>query len=385
MRFFYALFLTIFATTLTAVGVQMQFEPIPKGRLKGVVQPESAPVFSLESAINGSYQKLVEEWLMKRSGLWSYLVRADSQLNYLLFSQISSNYTHSVLLGKDDFLYEKEYVFGYNKFTSVSDEKLETLADNLQKLQKLLETRGIGFALLVSANKAELYPENIPSSFIDSTRSVRKTAYEKLIPRLEARRINLLDGQRYFEERKTRVPYRYFSHTGTHWNDVAACMIASELGSLMQAHFGKKMRNFSCSPVKLKDVPRKPDRDLVEICNLWDQSALYHPTAYPVTKTIAETGAFRPKILIVGSSFVWPLLRFFEYHRVYREANFYYYYKSNRSYPNIRRRKIDRSTIDWSSDVFSHEMIIIEINQVAVENAGFGFIEDAISALEAAS
>ncbi len=382
MRFFSAFFLFVFAMLLLGPAVQMTFAPIPKGRLTGVVQPKEPPVLELESFVDGTYQKKVEEWLITRSGLWSYLVRAESQLNYLLFSQLSSNYSHTVVLGKDDFLYEKEYVFGYNRFTSVPDEKLEVLADNLKELQDLLDARGIGFTVLISANKASLYPESIPSSFLDSTGSARKTPYEQLMPKLQQRKVKVLDGQEYFLKRKNTVPYRFFAHSGTHWNDVASCLIASELSSSMQRYFKKPMRNFSCEPVRLKDLPRKPDRDLLAICNLWDQSLLYRPTPYPVTKTLAEPGAFRPKVLIVGSSFVWSLLRFFEYHRIYRESDFLYYYKRKRTYPQLRNRKLDRNAIDWERDVFSNEMIIIEVNEVTVENAGFDFVPDAIAALK---
>jgi hypothetical protein len=52
------------------------------------------------------------------------------------------------------------------------------------------------------------------------------------------------------------------------------------------------------------------------------------------------------------------------------------------SYPDNVRREIVTSTLNWERNVFSKDVIIIEANETGLGKIGFGFVEDALKALE---
>lgn len=120
------------------------------------------------------------------------------------------------------------------------------------------------------------------------------------------------------------------------------------------------------------------DRDLTNLTNLWDDSTIDGEIAHPIFHVAAKEGEQSPNILFVGDSFMHTILAIMEHGPMYKSRDLYYYYNTAFKKPENTTVPIDRDAIDWERDIFSKDIIVIEVSQTGIPELGFGFIEDAI-------
>lgn len=380
MRYALAAFIVLFAVLSLLPGFQHFTGALPKKGLSGIVVHRKFPSFSSQRLLSGEFQREMERWFMQNTGLWGIFVTTENQINFSLFQQASTDYKSSVVIGKNNTPLQREYLEDLNRMSLSGPERLAEQVDRLMELQKALAKNGIGFLILVSPNKVNLYPELLRDSFILKDRLHLKRNYDYFVELLRQKGVQHIDAHEYFLSHSEEFPHGAFAKSGSHWNDVATCVVTRMLVETMQDYFQKPLRNFTCEPIKVFDVPRATDRDLSRITNLWDPTPLYGPTPYPVTKTLAKGGEFQPRVLFVGSSFLWSVLRFMDYHKVYSKRDMYYYFRTNHAYPSGRRRSINETT--WQKNLLKNNFVVIEINESKVREVGFGFVEEALEALE---
>jgi hypothetical protein len=161
--------------------------------------------------------------------------------------------------------------------------------------------------------------------------------------------------------------YPVFPRGGAHWNHYASLRVTQELISRMESLLGKRMVHLAIQDVQWDAKPRGSDGDLVRLANVWRSSAFYAPNPYPTVVRDAPPGAFRPKILAVGGSFMelpnhW--LRDFEV--VSEDMEFSLYYR-------IPVR-------DPEKEVFRRDVVLLETNEARIGRRGFGFVEALLAA-----
>ncbi|MEG1074051.1 MAG: hypothetical protein RSF84_02840, partial [Ruthenibacterium sp.] len=101
--------------------------------LKGVIVQEQAPQFTLSGALDGSYQTDAGTFFEQSMPGKNALLRLRGETIYSLLRTSPNNY---VLRGKDDYLFEIEYLQDYFQMTPpVSREKTDALSVQLQNLQ----------------------------------------------------------------------------------------------------------------------------------------------------------------------------------------------------------------------------------------------------------
>ena len=373
------IFLFLFFLVTLLPLVQMNTGVITPKKLNGFSMPKRPAVPTVGKFLDGSFQKDLERWFMRRNGLWAHLVRLESQLNFDMFGQISQSYKSTLARGEQEWLFQTEYLSEFNRTKQPSDDALYIKVRQLRHLQDLLGSHGVKFLLLISANKTSVHPEVVPAKFHSPGRENRLSMYQRMLKLLRSEGVNYLDAVEFFKSRRID-DYSHFSISGSHWNDVGACLITRELTQRISKLLGKQLRDFSCQPIKMRQ-PKHTDLDLVKIANLWDVSTYLRETPYPTTETIAQGNEYQPKLLIVGTSFVWSVLRFMDFHKVCRYNDFYYYYNRLRNYPSGRQHALNRATIDWSAEVLSNDVVVIEANSAILDSAGFEFVADAINNL----
>lgn len=181
MRIQTAVCVLLFVGFLAAVEVQTALHllrpelALPEPRLGGVVKPIPRPVFSLKSWWDGRFQEQVEGqgqtekgepregWIDRHVGFRSVWIKTDNQINFSLFRELP---THAgpqpITLGKDNWLYEDDYVNSFIGFEVVPKRHLQQYASYLKELQDDLQKRNITMLLVVSPSKAAHYPEYLP-------------------------------------------------------------------------------------------------------------------------------------------------------------------------------------------------------------------------------
>jgi hypothetical protein len=372
----------IFFVTIWLPILQMNFKFIKPIRVSNIKKTPTPLPITFENFISFNFQKSLELWFQRKHGFWGYLVRADNHLNLFVFNQISSNYKAALKVAKDKWLFQGLYLNNFNRQIEVPEEKLITTSQKLKKLQELLNSHNIGFSILISTNSIEAHPEIVPWQYYDKTRDQRKSTYQRMLPILNSLGVNIIDAQKILTESSDGDPKKYFTPSGSHWNDVGACRISAEISSKMSTIPNKQTTEIICSPISYRLIPKDQDLDLIAMANLLNKKFYLQATPYTKSSKIIPNNVFRPKVLFVGTSFIWSILNYLEKHKVYSASDFWYYYNRVRKYPISKQRPLDRTKIDWNGSFLNYNFVILEINIALIENIGFEFLDDAILNLE---
>ncbi len=385
MRYLRLTVIALFFVLCSLPGLQMAFHISKIEKLHGVEASaaDPAPAFSWAEVLGEQYQGKLEEWLGRNIGYRGQLVRTDNQINYSVFGQISSNYASPLVLGKNNTLFEKLYIDAINGKGMVGDNDLRQSAKKLALLQRLLGERGITFLLLISPAKTTVEMESIPPRYLHPARPAEeKSNYNRLLPMLKEANIRMLDSRELLLRWKREAPRSLFARGGTHWNMETSCRVTGEMLEMLSKASGKPIPRVPCEPVETRDVPDPFDRDLADLCNLWNAAPFYESLPYPVAP--AELPAYdpsRPRMLFIGGSFLWSMFHYLDLFQIYSHRDMYYYFSRRFRFPSREEVPIDKRNFNWD-EVFSNEYIVLEVNEANIRNIGSGFIEAALRALE---
>jgi hypothetical protein len=365
----------LFFLLLSLPVSQMYFSVVPERAVGGDEIERKLEKISFDSFLTSRFQKSFDDWLSQKIGFRGYMVRMDNQINYLAFGELDGGVKTDVVLGSKKMLYQRDYIKSVDGFDLVSLDVLERRVLLLKRLQGFLKSRGKSLVLLISPTKASIYPEYIPAEYRSDLYKGRPTNYQNILPLLKKHKINVLDGQAKFKKQSTEVDYLYFAPSGAHWNDVASCEIASSLLESAATGLGKTLMYFSCSPVKIKKT-RTSDLDLLRLCNLLISDSFQIPAAYPVTKAKKPVGAFKPRIMFLGDSFMWPIIRFIEWHKVYKSIDMLYYYNTVHHFPGGSKFSVQRDKDAWMEMLLKQDLVVIQASVARLNNLFPRFFDD---------
>lgn len=369
----------------------------PRVVLTGSETAVAKPNWSLRSWFSGEATRQFEAYFAKKIGFRGLFVKALNQFNFSVFGEITGNKGTAVLQGKDHWLYEKEYVRHYTERVGMDPLAMIEFVDALKKLQDGLAKHGIAFLLVISPSKAEVYPEFLPEGIsAPSPSTAGKNAYEITAPQLSRRGVHHVDAFDLFRQWKPHSEPLY-ARTGTHWNYYGAALVAREALRRITLTSGPSIPLPEIASVNYAQ-PIGTDEDLELLLNLlWIVPRGKRLTPYPVVETDAVPMNERRNVLLVGDSFSFTLIDALNISRVARTMDLFYYFKRTYSYagqdePELPRSHveadvgpIDYASIDWQRFLFSKDIVILEMNQILIPERGWGFIDAALQALDAAS
>ncbi|MBN2078702.1 MAG: hypothetical protein JW838_07030 [Spirochaetes bacterium] len=372
------IFLILTGSMVALVLIQTHLRPFGDMVLSGAEEkkPMSAP--TLSGIINGTFQDSVEAWIKQHIGFRGFFVKLDNQINYSVFREFSSNHPRKLILGKDLQLFEEPYIDLYNRVAVADQGDLEKKVTSLKRLQESLRGRNVTLLLIVTPSKTTIYPEYIPDRMVMTKNLDRRDNYQTLLPLLERHGINFIDGRKMFLELKGEGEPQLFPSSGIHWSLYGAYLFTARMIAEMERMSGRRMARIVSRGTVARREPIDLDKDIARLANVLFTRALFTEYLYPVTHTDAPPGAWRPDVLIVGSSFCWNILHYLDAHGVFSPLGFYYYFNTAYSYPGKKRRPIDRERVDWRGEILSRNFVIIEVNEVAIGEMGYDFIETAL-------
>ena len=110
--------------------------------LKGAVVLAEAPTFSDSTWLNGNYQDQTDKFLNDQFGFRPSYVRLHNQIKYSLYNDVNAN---GVIIGKDWYMYEWNYIRAYYGLDFIGDSlimdkvhKIRTIQDTLASKDKTL-------------------------------------------------------------------------------------------------------------------------------------------------------------------------------------------------------------------------------------------------------
>jgi len=361
----------------------------PRTHLHGVERRAPDPQFTFESWLDGRYQERRDRYFRERVGFRSLLIKTYNQINFSLFGIVAKTKGTQVIVGKDNYLYEAVYVNAYNTPGSTPETALRGCVRDLRALQDKLAARNIGFLLVIAPSKVEIYPEYVPDDMLVPGRSARRTEYDRIVPLIEEFGVHCLDAHRLFLEEKNTGQHALFSRGGVHWNYYGAAIVLSRIISEIELQTGRDFISITRTGVMVDYTPRGTDNDLGELLNIWQTRRMIGPQVHPVLKNQAGGDGQPMNLLFIGDSFVHTLTEILTEQQICERWDMLFYYRRRFTPAGRSDDALDRSELDWKSELLARDAVLLEINEYwltrlggrHVPDLGFGFVKDALSAL----
>lgn len=384
----------LFCIGLALPFVQKVTHAFPELPLHGVEQRAPLPALSAKSWFDGSYGRAFESYFAGRIGFRGYFVRIYNQINMTLWGRLPERGGTQVLVGRDNWLFERAYVNDYLKPDGMRETSADVYAARLRELQTLLANAGVSFIFVISPSKAELLPEYLPPALARRPPFVVPPGRVVLVAALERHGVRYVDAHAFFERVKPEAE-ALFAPGGTHWNYYGSFLVWQEIVRVLRASAA-----FSWPVPELADVihgaPQGSDDDLAKLLNvLWMHSDDAGRIPYPVVRPNANPADEKPAILMIGDSFSYTLVDSILYTGMNRNLDLLYYYKRQFSYPPGEGNRcvtdhmaaevgpLDRTAVDWNALLLDKQLVILECNEILLRKWGWGFVEDALAFLKA--
>ena len=359
-----ALLLLVVLILLTPF-IQSTFSFVKLAPLRGAITQPVKKGFNFTDWFSGEYQAQEEKYLNESFGFRNLFVRINNQLAFSLFKKAKAN---GVVIGKQNYLYEENYIKAYygTDFIGIDSithrmQRLKYIQDTLAKLHKNL-------ILVFAAGKGSFYPEYFPDKY-----KIRKgiTNYEKHIELAQKMKLNYIDFNKYFMEIKHTSKYPLYPQYGIHWSYYGMCLAADSIVRFIEKVRNIDMPNFYWNTVELANA-KETDYDIADGMNIKFKLKSFK-MAYPNIQFQSDSGKTKPSVLVISDSFYWGMFGSGIITRSFSDNHYWYYNKE--VYPSNGNSQT--SQLNLKEEINKHDMIIIMATTATLPGFGWGFIENA--------
>ncbi|MBI2786560.1 MAG: hypothetical protein HYX60_09800 [Legionella longbeachae] len=381
LHFFGLLFSVIFVLLLIFPSVQYFYKVFPEQQLYGYVAPKS----SLNKAekwtwFNKKLQLYWEETFENEVGFKTYLIKLFNELTFRLFSEAPRINLYST---REHGLYSKMSIDNLND-EFINREKLTQnyiiFAKKIKQLQTMLDEKGKRLEIVISTSKPYVYLDGLGKKFLIYPQDDLFAKTASLGQELQLYGVNIIDSGPLLRQFNKDSLIETHPYSGVHWNYYAGCMVAKSL--LLDAQ--KKLSylpKLDCGEALYKK-PYGVDIDGLLLLNIITTGKLDKPTPYPSPRA-SLNGNYKPKILLVGDSFMDQIVHSLEVTKVYSELTLSSYFKTRiervanpaRIINDTRLNSIDKIQKALLKDALDSDLIILEMVDYNIPRYGYGFIE----------
>jgi hypothetical protein len=314
--------LFLFLLVIPAVVAVFKF---PFGvRLKGIAYNDEKPIFDYKDIGLGKTQNAIESNLKQYNNLYPVLIKTERQINFWLFGQAGLGYKSNIVIGNNNQLIEKVYLNSYNAHRTITPRSVQQRVKIIERISSFFAKRGISVFNVVTPNKPEFYPQVVPSSYAVPPEKRKPNFYsmaKEIIPPTNQNFILLPELFRANE-------YPVFSSGGTHLNEYGSCLAAQKIIDRINSYKKHRIPALECKLGSKHVDPFYLDIDLAELLNIWTPEVIFSdgPRTLHKPLVLKDTEYDKPKVLIIGTSFVWGIKRFFTENRYFPTVDFIYYF-----------------------------------------------------------
>jgi len=380
--------LSLVVFLLLLPGMQLVLGVLTRTSLHGIAIPTS-PKFDKKGFVSEKYQKRTTDYLMRGSTLWPWMVKINNQLFYSIFNQISAHSNGSIVCAKDGTFFQPMYFTAFNREKPYVASKLGGIPADVKRLQDIFESKGVPLLVLISPNRIALQPELVPESKIDPTRLTRPNSYDALGGEFDRAGVNFVDMYSYFLKQskpgyidingeKAKLPV--FLPTASHWNEVGSCLAVNEVMKKLNTIKGTDYPQIKCDEYELLNPPPDADLDLIEIGNLLLPKRNIIPG--PKVKenlTNPNSNTKKPRILLIGTSFLFAIQKHLEESHLAEEAPLLFYYRQQRKNSDQHFHNIRKKKTYWDEYILGFDAVVLETNQASIGKIGHGFVKEALA------
>lgn len=362
---------------------------VPKPELFRDVKVEK-PKRDINEIFTGQYQLKYGKYFDNKIFVRNYGVKLMNQILYN-FGTVGTTYVTEV--GKDNNLFmslwSKRYLiydfYGLDEkkvespiYHEANNKEIEKYIENINTINKYMNSHNKKFIYLISPNKAEIYPKNLSLRFKIINKIVKENKKsilrKEISKKLNENNITYIDSTPLMIELEKKH-IKSFSKTGYHWNKVGANRITIEI-----------IENLKKQQLELPEYT-----DKIEISNkvldFRDEEAKNLINAYYVPFdskyfdrkiTYDNTNEKRKKFFIVGSSFsdfYFDSLPFIKVKKFFYNDS--YLVQTLKSDGNINQEVDFRgiNNVDFEEIMKDYEVLILEHPSFALPKSHLEFAQ----------
>ena len=336
--------------------------------LKGAVVNTSYPELSWEEWFSGSYQEQFESYFNDNIWIRPWLVRVHNQIQFSLFGKAHAN---GVIIGKDNYLYENNYIRAYNGEDFIGTNEIHKKIDDLKLLQDKLNSFGKTLLVVLAPGKGNFYPEYFPPERPAITTD--STNYKVYSKELIEKGINHIDFNKWFVEMKDTSQYMLYPKYGIHWSYYGMLLAADSIIKHIESDREIEMPSIELENFEISTKLRSSDYDIGKGMNLMFQMKS-EPMCYPHIRIINPNNK-KPKAIVISDSFYWSMFNFGMGKNIFSIGGFWYYNKQ--IYPDNFKNETLVQDIDMRQRILDSEVIMLMSTDANLSKFSWGFVEDA--------
>jgi hypothetical protein len=320
--------------------------------------------FSVDSLYASSYQKNITKWANENFGFRPTLVRFHNQLGFWAYKR---SYTNTVIVGKDNYLFDKKNIDAFTGADFMGEDFIKNKVWLLHLLQDSLAAHNIQLLFVIAAGKVSFFNEYVPNNYL---RNKKTGNYEVLTTLLKANGINHIDFRKQFDSLKSISKYPLYPKCGIHWSNYGAAFAADsiikKIGYLTKTQIPRMHFDSIVVSSKLSAV----DEDVNTGMNLlWNIENM--PMAYP-TLSFSE-GQKKIKLLSIADSYYWPMPLAGLSNHVFKQMDFIYY--NRMLYASGKNEPIEGEHINQIGLTIASDVVMLLITDENFAEFGWNYLE----------
>ena len=333
--------------------------------LQGAVINAKQPTWNWDNWLDESYQDSMENYLNDSFGFRPDFVRLHNQIKYSLYAKANAR---GVILGKDWYMYEWNYIRAHYGLDFIGDSIIDSKVEKMKFIQDTLAKLDKTFLLVLAPGKGSYLPEYFPDT------SVRKrgvTNYDTYVKKLGQKQVNTIDFNKWFRNMKDTTSYPLYGKGGIHWSKFGEMLAADSLIASLEQLGSVELPELILDGLEVSSRNKDGDYDIGEGMNLIFQTPTI-PMAYPQRHFEFPERNIH-KGLVVADSYYWGMFNFGFSQQVLGDGQFWFYNES--VYPNSFETPITGAEIDLTQVVTENKFVIMVSTDANLYKFGFGFVD----------
>ncbi|MEZ4952562.1 MAG: hypothetical protein R2825_03165 [Saprospiraceae bacterium] len=310
-------YLLITACTLFALPMALQILSFSGNYLGGHTEKTPKPIWSLDDWLSGNFQSQSEKYLSEKYGLRTAMILLHNQYQFSFFKKTN---VVSVIIGKENYLYEEGYIDAFIGSDSFDEEGVKMKVKRLNDVNNKLKEMGKKIVVARAAGKASYFSEYIPDRYFPKRKKNIIDAYKNALLNSQ---LNYIDFNDWFREMKDTTRYPLFSKTGIHWSEYGVTLAMDSLIKYLEKVQNVDLPDLKITSIKTNQKASNSDKDIEKSMNLiFDiENGNY---AYPAFE-IDTTNKDSLHVLAVGDSYYLSMYDKGFSNKVFDESQFLYY------------------------------------------------------------
>lgn len=347
-------------------GLMIYFQWRPYSKLeplKGAIVTEQDTGFSSATWLNEDFQHRKEKYLNENFGFRSSLVRLHNQIQFSAFDVAFAN---GVVVGKNNFLYEVNYIRAVTGQDFIGEDSIQKSVHRMKRVAELLNNDGIKMIVVLAPGKGSFYPEYIPDRFGKPVETTNYSVYRKALLNSG---IPFIDFNYWFRAMKDTSSYPLFPKTGIHWSQYGVVLAVDSLTHYIEQITHTDLPDMEVTGIEYGNSIHQDDKDIEDGMNLLFKIPKYK-LAYP---QLVFHGDGKTKIpsLTVADSYYWQIYGSGLAGQIFDPAQFWYYFE--RCYMTGVNGDWAVSTINIPQELRKQKVVLLLSTDANLSRFDYGF------------